>query len=99
MIIILILNFLVWELLHTDLQSWVQMIWITMSQIKKWYKINVEQPSCNNYFDLLFSILYFDLLAKNELRANAQKNRANRGHSSKPNLPSFSVCNKVLMNL
>ena len=23
------------------------------------------------------------------LRANAQKNRANRGHSSKPNLPSF----------
>ena len=54
MIIILILNFLVWELLHTDLQSWVQMIWITMSQIKMWYKINVEQPSCNNYFDLLF---------------------------------------------
>ena len=43
MIIILILNFLVWELLHTDLQSWVQMIWITMSQIKMWYKINVEQ--------------------------------------------------------
>ena len=34
-----------------------------------------------------------------ELRANAQKNRANRGHSSKPNLPSFSVCNKVLMSL
>ena len=36
------------------------------------------------------------------LRANAQKNRAksaNRGHSSKPNLPSFSVCNKVLMSL
>ena len=66
MIIILILNFLVWELLHTDLQSWVQMIWITMSQIKMWYKINVEQPSRNNYFDLLFSILYFDLLAKNE---------------------------------
>ena len=37
-----------------------------------------------------------------ELRANAQKNRAkseNRGHSSKPNLPSFPVCNKVLMRL
>ena len=37
-----------------------------------------------------------------ELRANAQKNRAksaNRGHSSKPNLLSFSVCNKVLMSL
>ena len=34
-----------------------------------------------------------------ELRANAQKNRANRGHSSKPKLPSFSVCNKVLMSL
>ena len=36
------------------------------------------------------------------LRANAQKNRAkseNRGHSSKRNLPSFSVCNKVLMSL
>ena len=33
------------------------------------------------------------------LRANAQKNRANRGHSSKPNQPSFSVCNKVLMSL
>ena len=36
------------------------------------------------------------------LRANAQKNRAksaNRGHSSKTNLPSFSVCNKVLMSL
>ena len=36
------------------------------------------------------------------LRANAQKNRAksaNRGHSSKPNLPSFSVCNRVLMSL
>ena len=36
------------------------------------------------------------------LRANAQKNRAksaNRGHSSKPNLPSFSVCNKVLTSL
>ena len=36
------------------------------------------------------------------LRANAQKNRAksaNRGHSSKPNLLSFSVCNKVLMSL
>ena len=36
-----------------------------------------------------------------QLRANAQKNRAksaNRGHSSKPNLPSFSVCNKVLMS-
>ena len=25
----------------------------------------------------------------NDLRATAQKNRANRGHSSKPNLPSF----------
>ena len=37
-----------------------------------------------------------------KLRANAPKNRAksaNRGHSSKPNLPSFSVCNKVLMSL
>ena len=37
-----------------------------------------------------------------DLRANAQKNRAKsakRGHSSKPNLPSFSVCNKVLMSL
>ena len=33
------------------------------------------------------------------LRANAQKNRANRGHSSKPNLPSFSICYKVLMSL
>ena len=36
------------------------------------------------------------------LRANAQKNRAksaNRGQSSKPNQPSFSVCNKVLMSL
>ena len=36
-----------------------------------WYKINVEQSSCNNYFDLLFSMefsfLYFDLLAKSEL--------------------------------
>ena len=35
------------------------------------YKINVEQSSCNNYFDLLFSMefsfLYFDLLAKSEL--------------------------------
>ena len=39
--------------------------------------------------------------AEEYLRANAQKNRAksaNRGHSSKPNLPSFSVCNKVLMS-
>ena len=26
---------------------------------------------------------------KKVLRANAQENRANRGHSSKPNLPSF----------
>ena len=38
------------------------------------------------------------------LRANEQKNRAksanpNRGHSSKTNLLSFSVCNKVLMSL
>ena len=36
------------------------------------------------------------------LRANAQKNgakSANRGNSSKPNLPSFSVCDKVLMSL
>ena len=36
------------------------------------------------------------------LRANAQKNRAkspNRGHSSKPNPPSSSVYNKVLMSL
>ena len=35
-------------------------------------------------------------------RANAPKNRAKsetRGYSSKPNLPSFSVCNKVLMSL
>ena len=37
-----------------------------------WYKINVEQSSCNNHFDLLFSMefsfLYnFDLLAKSEL--------------------------------
>ena len=36
------------------------------------------------------------------LRVNAQKNRAksaNGGHSSKANLPSFSVCNKALMSL
>ena len=33
------------------------------------------------------------------LRANAQKNRANRGHSLKPNPPSFSVYNKVLRRL
>ena len=42
------------------------------------------------------------LACNKKLRANAQKNRAksaNRGHSSKPNLPSFSVCNKVLMRL
>ena len=36
-----------------------------------WYKITVEQWSCNNHFDLLFSMefsfLYFDLLAKSEL--------------------------------
>ena len=35
-------------------------------------------------------------------RVNAPKNRAKsetRGYSSKPNLPSFSVCNKVLMSL
>ena len=36
-----------------------------------WCKINFEQSSCNNYFDLLFSMefpfLYFDLLAKSEL--------------------------------
>ena len=41
-------------------------------------------------------------LANKRLRGNAQKNRAesaNRGHSSKPNLLSFSVCNKVLMSL
>ena len=31
------------------------------------------------------------------LGANAQKNRANRGHSLKPNLSSFSVYNNVLM--
>ena len=38
----------------------------------------------------------------NSLRANAQKNQAkspNCGHSSKPNPPSFSVYNKVLMSL
>ena len=34
-----------------------------------------------------------------ELRANAQKNRANRGHSLKPNPPSLLVYNKVLMSL
>ena len=33
------------------------------------------------------------------LRANAQKNRANRGHSLKPNPPSFLVYNKVLRSL
>ena len=36
-----------------------------------WYKINVEQSSCNSHFDLLFSMefsfLYFDLHAKSEL--------------------------------
>ena len=37
-----------------------------------------------------------------KLRANAQKKRAksaNRGHSSKANLPSFSVFNKALICL
>ena len=33
------------------------------------------------------------------LRANAQKNRANRGHSLKPNPPSYLVYNKVLRSL
>ena len=33
---------------------------------------------------------------RERLGANAQKNRANRGHSLKPNLSSFSVYNKVL---
>ena len=35
----------------------------------------------------------------NLLRANAQKNQANCGYSLKPNLPSFSGYNKVLMTL
>ena len=42
------------------------------------------------------------LRSRGGLRANAQKNRAKFakcGHSSKPNLPSFSVYNKVLMSL
>ena len=46
--------------------------------------------------------VYFLKNIKHILRANAQKNlakSANRGHSSKPNLPSFSVCNKVFMSL
>ena len=37
----------------------------------------------------------FATLSEEDLRANAQKNRAKteiRGHSRKPNLPSFSVC-------
>ena len=42
---------------------------------------------------------YAKFAGADTLRANAKKNRANRGHSSKPNLPSFSVCNKVLMSL
>ena len=44
-----------------------------------WYKINVEQSSCNNYFDLLFSMefsfLYFDLLVKTELICLVYGNR------------------------
>ena len=68
---IIIFNLFALELLYNDLQSWVQIIWITISQIKMWYKINVEQSSCNNHFDLLFSMelsfLYFGLLAKSEL--------------------------------
>ena len=36
---------------------------------------------------------------RERLGANAQKNRANRGHNIKPNLSSFSVYNKVLMIL
>ena len=63
--------------------------------------------SQERFANLLFSSLYCHpgeklSLKKKALRANAQKNRAksaNRGHSSKPNLPSFSVCNKVLMSL
>ena len=54
----------------------------------------------------LYHYIIFLTLGKEQkdqfLRANAQKNRAksaNRGHSSKPNLTSFSVCNKVLMSL
>ena len=42
------------------------------------------------------------MISNLNLSANAQKNRAksaNRGHNSEPNLPSFSVYNKVLMSL
>ena len=41
----------------------------------------------------------FVIFHKDDLRANAQKNRANRGHSLKPNPPSFSVYDKGLMSL
>ena len=36
---------------------------------------------------------------RERLGANAQKNRANRGHSITPNLSSFSVYYKALMIL
>ena len=50
----------------------------------------------------IFIFFYFPDSRLSVLRVNAQKNRAksaSRGHSSKPNLLSFSVCNKVLMSL
>ena len=62
---------------------------------KKAYTTETSMPG-NAVFNAHFSE------QKKILRANAPKNRAksaNRGHSSNPNLPSFSVCNKVLMSL
>ena len=51
--------------------------------------------------EMFFVIKYLHLHSSlmEVLRANAQKNRANRGHSLKPNPPSFSVYDKGLMSL
>ena len=36
---------------------------------------------------------------KKLISTNAEKDRANSGHSSKPSLPSFSLYNKVLLSI
>ena len=65
------------------------------------YSISKDDRKCKNIADRKM-VKALDNVPYNVLWANAQKNwakSANRGHSSKPNLPSFSVCNKVLMSL
>ena len=74
--------------------TYIQYLWDEIGQVIKSRKLGpINQVKVDNEWNSQ---------SGSHLRANAQKNRAksaNRGHSSKPNLLSFSVCNKVLMSL